>query len=220
MRRTLLTALAVAAAVIVPASAAMADQTATSSTSLTLTGGSLTFSTVPAVGNFPSTALTGSAQTVTAAASNWGVNDATGTGSGWHVTVAASQFSDGGSHTLPTGTLKLAEPSAVAPADVNNTSPAPTIGTNSNSAIDSGSAVQTVSAASGAGEGVWNFTQNAHDLSVLVARLAAPHWKDVRDEVAHAYLRTLALHRRHRHARVRCIHREYRLRPRRARSLT
>src|SRR5687767_4567533 len=84
-------ACAVAAACGVTAAPA---QAATDLTEIQLTAGSLDFGTAFGAGNFPSTQLTGTAQTVSASVGNWSVNDARGSLLGWNVKIGASQFTD------------------------------------------------------------------------------------------------------------------------------
>jgi hypothetical protein len=128
------------------------------STSVTLAGGSLSFSTTPSASNFANTTLSGSQQTLHTNFANWGVNDATGSGAGWHVTFAASQFSDGNGHTLPTGSLVLTAP-AVSASGINLAVPPVLQGTtftldNANNAADA-----IVHALAGTGQGSWTMTQ-------------------------------------------------------------
>jgi hypothetical protein len=62
-------------------------QTQNDNTSFAVTGGSLDFSTVPAMPTLSSVTITGSAQTTYSTMTNFAVDDATGSGSGWNVTV-------------------------------------------------------------------------------------------------------------------------------------
>jgi hypothetical protein len=160
MRKTRLTlaALAALAALAVPA------QAATDTTSIALTGGSLSFTQQPLADDFAATPLTGSPQLVTTNMNDWKVNDARGTGAGWNVTFQASQFSDGSGHTLPAGSLKVLAPT-VAPVNVLNLAVPPLI-QGATFTLDSGSAVPVVSALANTGQGEWTF----HHLNAAVAK--------------------------------------------------
>jgi WxL domain surface cell wall-binding len=146
----------VAAAVLLPSAASAAS----TNTSVTLTGGTLSFTVNPTATNFATTALTGSTQTLTTDFNDWRVNDARGSGAGWNVTMQASQFSDGGSNTLPVGSLKLKTP-VVTPVDLLNLAVPPVVSLIPTPpwTLDGGSAVKVVSAAVGTGQGEWNFDQ-------------------------------------------------------------
>lgn len=92
-----LTAVAIAAAVVLPASA----QAATTSASVMLQGGALAFvgGTPAATLTFPTTTLNGADRTLTASLA-FAVSDATGSAAGWNVTATSTQFTSG-THTLP-----------------------------------------------------------------------------------------------------------------------
>jgi hypothetical protein len=126
------------------------------STSVSLLGGSLSFSTTPSASNFPATSLTGSQQTIHANLASWGVIDATGSGAGWHVTFQASQFSGPESATLPTGSLVMTAP-VITASGVNLAVPPLTQG--ATFTLDGGSAVPVVHALAGTGQGSWAMTQ-------------------------------------------------------------
>jgi hypothetical protein len=142
-------------------------------TSVTLLGGSLSFSTTPSASDFPSTALTGAQQTIHANFANWGVTDATGSGAGWHVTFQASQFTGTGPITLPAGSLVLTTP-VVTPNGVNVA--VPPVGQGATFTLDGGSAVPIVHALAATGQGAWTMTQaNAAggDLALTIPASAA-----------------------------------------------
>jgi len=139
------------AALLVPAGALAAG----ASTSVALTGGSLSFSTTPSASNFASTALTGAQQTIHTNFANWGVSDATGSGAGWHVTFQASQFTTG-TVTLPTSSLVLTAP-VVTPTTGNIAVPPVVQG--ATFTLDGGSAVAIVHALAATGQGGWTMTQ-------------------------------------------------------------
>ena len=170
MRKTRL-ALATAAAL---AALAVPAQAATDTTSIQLTGGSLSFTQQPLADDFPATSLTGAPQLVTANMNDWKVNDARGTGAGWNVTFQATQFDDGAGHTLPAGSLKVLAPVAT-PANVLNVAVPPLL-QGLTFTLDSGSAVPVVSAAAGTGQGEWVFDQLnapvAKDLQLTVPATA------------------------------------------------
>ncbi len=146
-------AIAVVAAMI--PSTALAQ--ATDTTSVTLTGGTLSVSAAPLADNFPATALTGATQTLTTNFNDWRINDATGSGAGWNVTMSASQFSDGATtpKTLPTSSLKLKAPLVTA-VDTLNLATAPVAQGAAPWTIDTGTAVKVFSAAANTGQGEWN----------------------------------------------------------------
>jgi WxL domain surface cell wall-binding len=137
------------------AALALPAQAATDTTSIQLTGGSLSFTQQPLADDFPATALTGAPQVVTTNMNDWKVNDARGTGAGWNVTFQASQFSDGGTNTLPAGSLKVLAP-VITPVNPLNLS-VPPLPAGATFTLDSGSAVPVVSAAAATGLGEWNF---------------------------------------------------------------
>jgi hypothetical protein len=144
-----------------------------SSTSVTLSGGSLSFSTTPSASDFPTTALTGAQQTIHTNFANWGVTDATGSGAGWHVTFHASQLTAPGPVTLPTSSLVLTTP-VVTPSGVNVAVPPLTQG--ATFTLDGGSAVPIVHALAATGQGAWTMTQaNAAggDLALTIPANAA-----------------------------------------------
>jgi hypothetical protein len=130
------------------------------STSITLTGGALSFSTAPSASDFPTTALTGTQQTVHTNFATWAVNDARGTGAGWHVTFQASQFTGpGGSPpTLPTGSLSLTEPAAMTPT-LGNLAVPPVMQCTPSCVLDGGSAASIAHALAATGQGTWTATQ-------------------------------------------------------------
>ncbi|MGI8862974.1 MAG: WxL domain-containing protein [Solirubrobacteraceae bacterium] len=172
-KRVLPGAAAMVAIAVLAAPAGALGSTAT--TSATLTAGALAFSTGPSAGNFPSTALTGAAQTIHASFPTWGVNDATGSGAGWHVTFQASQFSTGGATpvTLPASSLVLTAP-AVAPA-TGNIALLPVLQA-APYTLDGGAAVPIVHALALTGQGGWTMTQAnllGGDLALSLATTAA-----------------------------------------------
>lgn len=139
------------ACLVVPAGALASG----GSTSVSLSAGSLAWSTTPSASDFPSTGLTGAQQTIHANLASWGVDDATGSGAGWHVTFQASQFTGTGI-TLPASSLVLTAP-AVAPNGVNAAGPPVLQG--ATFTLDGGSAVPVVHALAGTGQGGWSMTQ-------------------------------------------------------------
>jgi putative surface cell wall-binding protein len=149
---------------------------ATDTTSVTLTGGTLSFTTAPTAANFPATTLTGATQTIATDFDDWRVNDARGTGAGWNVSFQATQFSDGGSNTLPAGSLKVKVPAVTAVDPLNLAAPPVAQGLPPWT-IDNGAAVKVFSALAGTGAGEWNFDQAnilaAKDLQLTVPASAA-----------------------------------------------
>lgn len=130
----------------------------TDTTSVTLTAGTLSFTTAPLADNFASTQLTGATQTITTNFNDWRVNDARGSGAGWNVTFQATQFSDGGTpaKTLPTSSLKVKAPVAT-PVDPLNLAVAPVVQGVPPWTLDGASAVKLYSAVANTGQGEWNF---------------------------------------------------------------
>jgi hypothetical protein len=129
---------------------------ATDDTSVTLSGGTLAFTTAPTANNFAGVTLSGATQTLTTNFNDWRVSDARGSGAGWNVTIGASQFSDGAGGTLPASSLRLKAP-AITAVDLLNLAAVPSLQGTPPWTIDAGSAVKVVSAAVGAGQGEWNF---------------------------------------------------------------
>jgi hypothetical protein len=145
-------------------------------TSVTINGGTLDFGTAPSVGNFTAVTLDGSlVKTTNASVSNWSVNDATGSLLGWHVNVAASQFTTGGGtpSTLTTGSMTYAGPNMAAGASQSSllnpvllalrATPVPI-----DLSSDGSTAVPVVKSLAATGQGLWNFTQGASDLTLSV----------------------------------------------------
>jgi len=147
-------------------------------TQFSVTPGSLSFSTVPALPPLGDVVLNGRAQTTATQMTDFAIADATGSGSGWNVTVAglpgpgdSSVFeqycpnaggcgsdpqgyvSDGAA--LPADSLTLNSTSADFVAQDGSTGTAPTLQCSSVCDIDSESAVKVASAAGGAGMGTW-----------------------------------------------------------------
>jgi hypothetical protein len=168
--------LACALAALTPAAALGATQENT--TQFSVTAGSLTFSTAPALPTLSSITLNGSAQTTTTAMTNLGVADATGTGSGWNVTVAGQSGSgksavfaqycptatcgaDTGPAYVPSGatlaanSLTLNSTGASFTGQSGTTGTGPTLQCSTACNVDSATAVKIASAALNAGMGTW-----------------------------------------------------------------
>lgn len=168
--RSLLFAGAAAAALAAPGAA---HAQATDTTSVTLSAGSLTFPTTLAASNFPATQLNGQVQTLNAAVGDWSVNDATGALLGWTVQVKASQFTDNNGtagdatddKTLPPGSLTLALPTVGAGASQSSLLAPVTLAI---TPIDTGVNQILAQAIATEGSGLWNFTQGADDLTLVV----------------------------------------------------
>jgi hypothetical protein len=164
-----------ALAVLLPAAALAATQE--DKTQFSVTAGTLSFSTVPAMPTLSAITLNGSAQTTTTAMTNFGVADATGSGSGWNVTVAGQ--SGGGKSavfaqycpkatcgsdtegyvasgaTLPANSLTVGSTGASFTGQSGSTGTAPTLQCGSSCNVDSASAVKIASGAVNAGMGTW-----------------------------------------------------------------
>ncbi len=161
---------------LLPAAALGATQE--DKTQFSVTAGSLSFSTVPAMPTLSGVTLNGSAQTTTTQMTNFGVADATGSGSGWNVTVAGQSGSGksavfaqycptGGGcgadaqgyvpsgATLPANSLTANSTGASFAAQNGSTGTAPTLQCASTCNVDSASAVKVGSAAASAGMGTW-----------------------------------------------------------------
>lgn len=146
-------------------------------TSFSVTAGSLSFSTTPAMPALSAVTLNGQAQTTTTQMTNFGVSDATGSGSGWNVTVAgqsgtgksavfaqycpkATCGSDTEGYvasgaTLPANSLTLGSTGASFAAQNGSTGTAPTLQCSTACNVDSATAVKLASAALNAGMGTW-----------------------------------------------------------------
>ncbi|MDQ6811725.1 MAG: WxL domain-containing protein [Actinomycetota bacterium] len=168
-------ALICATAALSPATALGA--TAEDKTQFSVTAGSLTFSTSPAMPTLTSVTLNGSAQTTNTPMTNFGISDATGSGVGWNTTVAGQAgvkksavfaqycptatcgadvegYVPSGA-TLPANSLSLNSTGASFAAQNGSTGTAPTLQCNSACNVDSASAVKIASAAVNAGMGTW-----------------------------------------------------------------
>jgi hypothetical protein len=151
---------------------------------VTVTGGSLTFSSAPSVADFSGITLDGrTAKTGTAAVSACEVTDARGSGAGWSVTVQASQFAEytgtdyvAGGKTLAAGSLKLAAPTVAADGTTSN---APVINSGAPWAVDGGSPVKIASAAADTGMGAYDFASSTLTVSVPVEAYAKAYRSDV-----------------------------------------
>lgn len=164
-------------AILVPAALAADD------TNVTLTAGSLS-QTATTVGDFPNTALDGTAKTVIATMSDFSVTDSRGSGEGWHVTALATQFKEWDSvnsvyvtsgKTLPAGSLSMPAPTVAADG---TDSPPPSI-TAGPYTIDNGTAVKFASAAVDEGMGKYNFTTGDLSLTIPANAYAKQYRSDV-----------------------------------------
>ena len=172
----------VLACALMPALVAFAPSTAAAATAedktqFSVTAGSLSFSTTPAMPTLGSITLNGGAQTTNSTMTNFGVADATGSGSGWNATVAG-QAGAGKSAvfkqycptaicgadpegyvtagaTLAANSLTLNSTGASFAAQSGTTGTAPTLQCSSACNVDSASAVKIASAAVSAGMGTW-----------------------------------------------------------------
>jgi hypothetical protein len=160
---------------LLPATALAATQE--DKTQFSVTAGTLSFSTVPAMPTLSAITLNGSAQTTTTTMTNFGVADATGSGSGWNVTVAGqsgvgksavfAQYcpkatcgtdTEGyvaSGATLPADSLTLGSTGASFTGQNGSTGTAPTLQCGSSCNVDSASAVKIASGAVNAGMGTW-----------------------------------------------------------------
>jgi hypothetical protein len=166
---------AFAVAIAAPSAAAAATQN--DQTQFSVTAGSLSFSTTPAMPTLSGVTLNGAAQTTNTQMTNFGVDDATGSGSGWNLTVAglggsgnsavfkqycptATCGSDpqgyvSGGQTLPANSLTLSSTGASFSAQNGSTGTGPTLQCSSACNVDAASATKLASAAASAGMGTW-----------------------------------------------------------------
>ena len=167
--------LAVAAATAAVLAAAPVAQAGTDTTQIQLTAGTLAFGTEFSAADFPATQLTGSLQTVSTSVGNWSVNDARGSLLGWNVKIGATRFTDtngtpgdtSDDKTLPLSSLSLTGPSVSAGAS-QSLSLKPIVQPLT-TALDNGSLdVPLAIAAPLTGQGLWNFTQGATHLSLVI----------------------------------------------------
>lgn len=172
-----LASIAVVFALLALAPAIAAAATQEDKTQFSVTAGSLSFSTVPALPTLSSITLNGAAQTTNSTMTNFGVADATGSGSGWNTTVAGQTGSEKSAvfaqycptatcgtdtkgyvpsgATLAANSLTLNSTGASFAAQSGTTGTAPTLQCSTACNIDSGSAVKIASAAVSAGMGTW-----------------------------------------------------------------
>jgi hypothetical protein len=159
------------------APAVTAAATSEDKTQFSVTAGSLSFSTTPAMPTLNSITLNGTAQTTNTTMTNFGTADATGSGSGWNTTVAgqtgagksavfkqycptATCGSDPEGYvtagaTLAANSLTLNSTGASFAAQSGTTGTAPTLQCSTACNVDSATAVKIASAALGAGMGTW-----------------------------------------------------------------
>jgi hypothetical protein len=147
-------------------------------TQFSVTAGSLSFSTVPAMPTLTSVTLNGSAQTTNSTMTNFAVADATGSGSGWNV-IVEGQSGVGKSavfaqycgkvtkcgpdnegyvpagQTLAADSLTLKSTSASFSPQGGSTGSAPTLECNVVCNVDHATGVKVASAALNAGMGTW-----------------------------------------------------------------
>ncbi|HEX4776392.1 MAG TPA: WxL domain-containing protein [Acidimicrobiia bacterium] len=156
------------------AAPAVADDTTNNNATVTVTAGSLSFDNTlakPSLGNFTGVTLNGSPQLSSAAMTRFMVNDSTGSGAGWHVDYTLTQFSDGGTHTLASGSVDTKAPVVV--ADAGTTSPVPTA--SDALGVDDGAAHKVLSAALNQGMGVYLVSPRPFVLHVPADAYAATY---------------------------------------------
>lgn len=158
-------------ALLAPAAASAVSD----STQFSVIAGSLSFLTAPHVPTLPTLTLSGASQTLNATMNNFSVIDGSGTGSGWNVTVNGDSSTNhsavfaqycpvagcgtigytASGQTLAAGSLTLNSTSATFTALSGTTGTAPTYQCNSGCSVDSPTAVKVISAATGAGMGIY-----------------------------------------------------------------
>jgi hypothetical protein len=146
-------------------------------TQFSVTAGSLSFSTAPALPTLGTITLNGQAQTTNGTMTNVGVADATGSGSGWNATVegqtgvgksavfaqycpkakcgADSEGYVGAGQALSANSLTLTSTGASFAAQSGTTGTAPTLQCGSACNVDHATGVKIASAAVSAGMGTW-----------------------------------------------------------------
>ena len=144
--------------------------------SVTIAGGTLQYTTPLTANDFPGVTLNGAQRIVSTDVNPYAVTDARGAAAGWNLTIAASQFSDGGSNTLPTGSLRMTVPPAPTTDTAQNPLALPPTGQPTLSAIDGAAAQKIASAAAVplAGAGMWTFTPLTNALTLTVPAAVAP----------------------------------------------
>jgi hypothetical protein len=175
---TTLAALAAVAAGILALPGAAPAASSNDQTQFSVTGGSLSFSSAPAMPTLTAITLNGQAQVTNTTMTNFAVQDATGSGAGWNVTVNGNSSAGksavfkqycpnatcgtdsgpgyvAGGQTLPANSLTLTSTSASFGAQSGSTGTAPTLQCGSACNVDSASAVKIASAAVNAGMGTW-----------------------------------------------------------------
>ena len=167
--------LACALPALAPTAASAATQE--DKTQFSVTAGSLSFSTAPAMPTLSGVTLNGSAQTSNTTMTNFGVADATGSGSGWNVTVEGQSGSGkspvfaqycpkakcgtdsegyvGGGQALAANSLTLNSTGGSFSAQGGSTGTAPTLQCSSACNVDHATGVKIASAAVNAGMGTW-----------------------------------------------------------------
>ena len=175
LRPSALAVLACALPALAPAAASAATQE--DKTQFSVTAGSLSFSTAPAMPTLSAVTLNGSAQTTNTTMTNFGVADATGSGSGWNVTVEGQSGSGkspvfaqycpkakcgtdsegyvGGGQTLAANSLTLNSTGGSFSAQGGSTGTAPTLQCSSACNVDHATGVKIASAVVNAGMGTW-----------------------------------------------------------------
>jgi len=153
---------------------------ASDDTNITVTGASLTITSVTA-SDFGGVTLDGLVKTDTAAVSDFTVTDARGTGAGWHVNAGATQFAiwdstlnSGagdyviGGHTLPLSALSM-EHVSVAKHDVTSSAvPSITAGAYTIDSVADGSGFVSVASAAADGTGMGSYDVSAADTSITL----------------------------------------------------
>jgi hypothetical protein len=188
-RRSGLLTVGLLIAALTPASALGAEQKVEDKTSFSVTAGSLSFSTSPAMPTLTSVTLKGENQKTNTEMTNFGVSDATGSGSGWKVTVEGQSGTKksavfaqycpkakcgseeegyiGSGATLPPDSLTLSSTGASFAAEKESTGTAPTLQCGSACNVDSATAVKIASAAEKAGMGTFKTEKFSNSSLVL-----------------------------------------------------
>ena len=129
---------------------------ADTTSSVTITGGTLHFEGVPAAANFAPVTLDGLENDIFTELTNFSVIDARGTGEGWSVQVKAENFKlNATEETLPNGSLSLKKPDKMIQDYTGTANNVPEIKNFEWMAIDGTPETPMITATTGNGLGKW-----------------------------------------------------------------
>lgn len=180
LRKVLFAAvLAVVLAAMIVATAFAAGETGVTLTGFSLSGGAITFS------DFSGVTLNGQLQTTTATWNIADVVDSRGTGEGWNLSLTLTQLQEYDTdhyvvsgHTIPTSSITVTTAPVVSLAD-GTSSPANTITVVATStALDTGSPVKLLSAATDGGMGSYHVSDLTATLAIRADAYAGTYKTD------------------------------------------